>query len=96
MTGAGLDALPGRIEALPLGSDGSPAEPLAVNTRQEASLRAARAALDTAGDELAAGASPELSSLPLREALRAVGEVVGIATNEDVLDALFLKFCIGK
>lgn len=95
-TGAGLGTLPDRIEALLLGSEGTSSEPLAVNTRQEAALRSARAALETAGEELASGVSPELSSLPLREALRAVGEVVGIATNEDVLDALFLKFCIGK
>ena len=96
VTGAGLDTLPARIEALLLGSEGAGGEPLTVNTRQETALRAALAALGTAVDELARGVSPELSSLPLREALRAVGEVVGIATNEDVLDALFLKFCIGK
>jgi tRNA U34 5-carboxymethylaminomethyl modifying GTPase MnmE/TrmE len=32
----------------------------------------------------------------LHEALRAVGEVVGAAGSEDIRDALFATFCIGK
>jgi tRNA U34 5-carboxymethylaminomethyl modifying GTPase MnmE/TrmE len=29
-------------------------------------------------------------------ALQALGEIVGIVTNEDILDQIFKEFCIGK
>jgi tRNA modification GTPase len=94
----GLDALPGWIEAA-LIADGRPLASLdgiTVNSRQEAALRTAEAALAKTLAGLQGSDAPELTSLSLREALRAVGEVVGVATDEDILDALFLKFCIGK
>ncbi|MDE1170852.1 MAG: tRNA uridine-5-carboxymethylaminomethyl(34) synthesis GTPase MnmE [Verrucomicrobium sp.] len=97
-TGEGLDTLPGWIEAA-LVADGRPLSSLdgiTVNGRQEAALRAAEAALSRAHAGLLAHDAPELTSLALREALRAAGEVVGVATDEEILDALFLKFCIGK
>lgn len=40
--------------------------------------------------------SLELLSVDLREALTAVGEVTGHATNDEVLDRIFSSFCIGK
>ena len=97
-TGEGLDILPAQIEALLLDGEALPADPLTVNARQEASLRAAAASLETAltGLHRRPPLAPELTSLSLREALRAIGEVVGAATNEDILDALFSKFCLGK
>jgi tRNA modification GTPase len=35
-------------------------------------------------------------ALELRVALQALGEIVGIVTNEDILDQIFKEFCIGK
>jgi tRNA modification GTPase len=40
--------------------------------------------------------SPEYIALDLNEALRAVGEVVGIVGVEQILDSVFGQFCIGK
>ena len=42
------------------------------------------------------GASPEFLSIDLRDALRALGEITGDTTPEDVLDRIFSQFCIGK
>lgn len=42
------------------------------------------------------GAGGELVSADLRIALEALSEVVGIVTTEDILNAVFSKFCIGK
>jgi tRNA modification GTPase len=42
------------------------------------------------------GASPEFLSIDLREALDALGEIIGQTTPEDVLDRIFAEFCIGK
>jgi tRNA modification GTPase len=38
----------------------------------------------------------EVVALELRSAVNAVGEVVGKTTTEDLLDAIFSQFCIGK
>lgn len=38
----------------------------------------------------------ELLAIDLREALDAVGSVIGYATPDDVLDVVFSSFCIGK
>jgi tRNA modification GTPase len=40
--------------------------------------------------------SGELLSLDIREALHSLGEITGEVTNEDILGAIFSKFCIGK
>ena len=45
---------------------------------------------------LQAGQAPEYIALDLREALQALGEVVGIVDVEEVLDVIFSSFCIGK
>ncbi len=40
--------------------------------------------------------SPEFLSVELREALDAVGEIIGITTPDDILNRIFSNFCIGK
>ena len=40
--------------------------------------------------------SAECVALELRVALQDLGEIVGIVTNEDILDQIFREFCIGK
>jgi tRNA modification GTPase len=45
---------------------------------------------------LTEGLPPELTATSLRIAQQALGEIVGLDTNEDVLDRLFQTFCIGK
>jgi|Deesub1362A_J573_1020465.scaffolds.fasta_scaffold00871_3 tRNA modification GTPase len=40
--------------------------------------------------------SPEILALELREALDALGEIIGITTPDDILNRIFSEFCIGK
>ncbi len=68
----------------------------AINARHQSCLIRARKALAQAEEDLAAGRDPELVALPLREALQAVGEVVGLADTEEILGEIFSTFCIGK
>ena len=70
-------------------------EGMAVAERHAAALDAARAAAISAGAALAAGAE-ELAARHLRSALAALDSVVGRDTGEEVLAAVFSRFCVGK
>lgn len=69
---------------------------IAINARHQDCLRRAEAALAEARQMLASGEEPEFVSLPLREALQAVGEVAGRIDSEEILGSIFSQFCIGK
>jgi tRNA modification GTPase len=43
-----------------------------------------------------AGLPPEVSVEHCREALQALGEIVGQGFSEAILDSVFSRFCIGK
>jgi tRNA modification GTPase len=59
-------------------------------------LRRGREAAGRALEALRAGLHLELVALDLRIAVNAVGEIVGKTYTEDLLDAIFSQFCIGK
>lgn len=91
LAGTGIDALWRRMaeiaaRLLP------PPDLVALNARQRGWCEAAAAALDRA----AALDDPLLFAEELRAARRALDAITGRAGVEDVLDALFGKFCIGK
>jgi tRNA modification GTPase len=69
---------------------------VAINTRHRDCLRRALGSCDEARRGLLKNLAPELVAVDLRAALHAVGEVVGHADMEQILDALFAQFCIGK
>ena len=96
-TGEGLEALKEAIvrEAWS-GAGGSSAHEVAINARHEDVLRRASAATLRARDALRAGQTLECVAADLRAATSAVGEVVGKTSTEDLLDAIFGQFCIGK
>ena len=67
-----------------------------VNARQADALTRARAGLLAALGDAAAGAPSDCWSLGVREAVTALGEVSGDDATEEVLDAVFSQFCVGK
>ena len=69
---------------------------VAINARHRDCLRRALESCDRARDALRENLAPEFVAVDLRAALHAVGEVIGHADMEDILDALFATFCIGK
>lgn len=94
-TGEGMDDLVARIAARAADlAGGEPA--LLVRARQVAGVRAALGHLDRALLWGGQGASEEILAEELRLAARALDSVVGRVDVEDVLDALFRTFCIGK
>ena len=59
-------------------------------------LRRALESCDQAATVQAQGLSPEYTAIHFNEALRAVGEVIGVVDVEQILDSVFSQFCIGK
>jgi tRNA modification GTPase len=96
LTGAGMDALAVEIVRLLSGGTGFTGMEAAVNSRHQACLQRAAAALTAATTQLHAGAAPEFTALDLREAMDAFGEIAGRTDTEDLLGIIFSRFCIGK
>ncbi len=70
--------------------------PLITNLRHQGCVRRCRQAVEAARQALRGGASEEFVVEDLRTALRALGEVTGETTVEDLLGQIFSTFCIGK
>ncbi|PSQ99591.1 MAG: tRNA uridine-5-carboxymethylaminomethyl(34) synthesis GTPase MnmE [Bacteroidetes bacterium QS_9_68_14] len=70
--------------------------PVVMNRRHRRHLRDARAAVRQVREGLEGGLGGDLLALDLREALDEIGHITGDVTNEDVLDQIFSRFCIGK
>lgn len=97
LTGEGLEELQRTvIRQLRLDETSHSHESVAINTRHEALLQEAQAALERAQAAHQADQAPELVSADLRCALNALSGITGETTNEDILDRLFRSFCIGK
>ena len=78
------------------GLDAAGASLVAVNERHRRHLDAALQAVRRAADSLGRGDGGDTLALDLRAALHELGLVTGEVTTEDVLDAVFSQFCIGK
>jgi len=83
--------------SLPLISGTAAGEELpTTSARQESHLLDAVTALDRAEAGLRSGASCDLIAVDLTDARRALGEIVGRGVDQDVIAAIFSRFCIGK
>ena len=90
--GDGLDFL---LEGLTLAVAercGLAASPSLTRTRHRRSLEDCLAALQRYDPK----GTTELAAEDLRQAARALGQVVGRVGVEDILDVIFMEFCIGK
>lgn len=70
--------------------------PVAINTRHKACFERVETRLQAAQTALQSQAAPEFIALELREALQALGDVIGHTDIEQILDVIFSSFCIGK
>jgi tRNA modification GTPase len=95
-TGAGLDSL--RRALLGATENGEPARdaPALTNLRHADLVDRARIAVERARDALVAKTPEEFVLADVHEARNRLEEITGARTTDDVLDAIFAKFCIGK
>jgi tRNA modification GTPase len=69
---------------------------LLTSERQRAGVARAAAGFERTGISADAGLPDEILALDAREAVDALAEVLGQEVGDEVLDALFARFCIGK
>ncbi len=92
-----LEPLIGRLTSIVTESLRRPdASVVVMNQRHRQHLSDARDAVQSAREALDMGISGDMLTLDLRDALHALGAITGEITNEDVLDQIFSRFCIGK
>ncbi len=97
VTGAGIETLKDRIRETVWTCSVQPEMiEVMINSRHQAALQRARESLEHSIQALKSELSLELVAMDLRMAANAVGEIVGKTTTEDLLDAIFSQFCIGK
>jgi len=70
--------------------------PLVSNPRHEALLQQAREGIRAAQATLAQGLPSDLVAIDLTEAVTALGQITGQTVTEDLLEAIFANFCVGK
>jgi len=91
-TGQGIAALVTRLGEAVDESLNAGTAPLVTRARHREALETCVTALG----RFAGAALPELAAEDLRAAARALGRITGRVDVEDMLDALFREFCIGK
>lgn len=94
---AGLEELHQAIDGL-IWQEGPPSkeEILITNIRHKEALAAAIESARRVQDGLRQGVSPEFLTMDMRQTLLELGKVLGVNIGEDILSAIFSKFCIGK
>ncbi len=97
VTGEGIEQLKRSLKNLAVGKRHEASDSVLISRlRHKVLLQQAAEALRNALAAIDGTQSAECVALELRMALQALGEIVGIVTNEDILDQIFKEFCIGK
>ena len=71
-------------------------EVLITNIRHKEAISSAIAFCKNVVHGLKAGLSPEFIAMDMRQCLVELGKIIGTNISEDILNAIFSKFCIGK
>lgn len=92
----GLDTLLDAVKAcFPAGTPDD-AGSLLTNARQESAVRRSLDAVRRALTALQGGLTPDAVLTDAEEALEAVGELTGRTAREEIVGAVFSRFCVGK
>jgi tRNA modification GTPase len=93
--GEGLDALRGHLKQV-AGYQGEGQSRFSARRRHITALEKALMALESGEQQLHGQAAGELLAEDLRAAQKALEEITGVFTADDLLGRIFSSFCIGK
>ncbi|MEE9549610.1 MAG: tRNA uridine-5-carboxymethylaminomethyl(34) synthesis GTPase MnmE, partial [Candidatus Binatia bacterium] len=91
----GLNDLKQALNRLFLGTQSEPSI-VVTNLRHKAALERSEKNLTEAHKALGRGLPPEMAAVDLQETQHDLEEIIGIVTNNDILERVFSQFCIGK
>ena len=91
-----IEVLKQRLVDVVIGGELKAESTVVTNARHYESLRLVNQSLQEVFQGLQNNIPGDLLSLDIRQSLHYLGEITGEVTNEDQLDYIFSKFCIGK
>jgi tRNA modification GTPase len=91
-----IEILKQRLVDLVIGGQVKSENTIVTNARHYEALRLVLQSLENIKNGMKQNISGDLLSLDIRTCLHYLGEITGEITNEDQLDYIFSKFCIGK
>ncbi len=91
-----IDALRAAMTQSVLAGEVDPENTIVTNARHFNALKEASKSLEDVKSGLDKGLPGDLLALDIRRSLHYLGEITGDISNEDTLDYIFSKFCIGK
>jgi len=94
-SGEGLDKVRAMLRELLIGTETEAAMAL-TNVRHKAALSSAEQSLAEAVESLRLKVAPELVAINLHAAKEKLEEIIGVICDDDILERIFNKFCIGK
>jgi tRNA modification GTPase len=94
-TGDGILQLKDKLRALLLDSE-IEAPVVITNIRHRSALERGQTALRNSIAALEENYAAEFVAIDLNEAREALEEITGIIQNDDILERIFMNFCIGK
>ncbi len=96
-TGQGLQELKDRIKEVAMSQAHFDGDSLLVtSSRHRDALEKTLTHVGAALNGLKSGLTGDFLAIDLRAALQSLGTITGEITNEDILDSIFSRFCIGK
>jgi tRNA modification GTPase len=97
LTGVGIEELQQEIMVMITSRSAfQPEDVILTNARHYRLIVKAKETVEKGRKALDEGYSEEVALVELHNALRAIGEITGEVTIEDLLDQIFSTFCIGK
>lgn len=95
-SGEGAEALEEAVNALYGGGIERDAGETVTNARQHAAVCRAAESVSAAIAALEAGYTQDVAGLDIEDAIAALGELDGKRVNEDIVNEIFSRFCVGK
>lgn len=96
LTGEGIDTLSSKLAELFQSENLSTGTDIIMSARQKDCLVKASESLKEALIAVENGYPPDIAGISINDAISALGEITGQTVNDEIIDEIFRKFCVGK